>query len=397
MPPRRRGTRGRRRAPAGRSDPGGADGDTPPLVNPRVTLSGPQTLLLAATMPPPLTLYYGNRVTRRAVYDLERLRPQLTLVAGVPVATVGDEVENPRFRAADAARLPAARGAELDSRRLAVRPPTAHPGRRRPLRVDAGPGRRRPRAGATWRTSGWSTRPAAGALCRRTRRRDGEPAARDRAGRSRSRTAAAGRPCSCGCRPGRCRRRSPLTAPRDPRGRVVLPPCRHGSVAAAEGPGPPRRRHRHPCLDRSRRRDRRHRPDSAALSGRAGAGARDRERRQRAVDGAVGDRPGARAPAHLQGHGRESIGCSWETTTVAGAIVRTRRACGRRCSTTRRCRCRRDGSTSPRPSGGPRRLGQVLREPPATAVLWAALGTAVVVLLMLTRRILKAEPAEPRR
>lgn len=49
------------------------------------------------------------------------------------------------------------------------------------------------------------------------------------------------------------------------------------------------------------------------------------------------------------------------------------------------------------PSGGPRRLGQVLREPPATAVLWAALGTAVVVLLVLTRRILRAEPPEPRR
>ena len=48
------------------------------------------------------------------------------------------------------------------------------------------------------------------------------------------------------------------------------------------------------------------------------------------------------------------------------------------------------------PTGGPRRIGQVLREPPATAVLWAALGTAVVVLLVLTRRILKTEPPEPR-
>ena len=43
------------------------------------------------------------------------------------------------------------------------------------------------------------------------------------------------------------------------------------------------------------------------------------------------------------------------------------------------------------PTGG-RRLGQMLREPPATAVLWAALGTAVVVLLVLTRRILRSEP-----
>jgi hypothetical protein len=45
---------------------------------------------------------------------------------------------------------------------------------------------------------------------------------------------------------------------------------------------------------------------------------------------------------------------------------------------------------------GGRRITAVLREPPATAVLWAALGTAVVVLLVLTRRILRADPPGPR-
>jgi hypothetical protein len=38
---------------------------------------------------------------------------------------------------------------------------------------------------------------------------------------------------------------------------------------------------------------------------------------------------------------------------------------------------------------GARTLTGLMREPPATAVLWGALGLAVVVLLALTRRILR--------
>lgn len=92
-----------------------ADGDTPPLVNPRVRLSGPQTRLITATSAAALTLYYGNTVTRPAAYDLERLRPSLATVASFPEAALSAEAINPRYRAPAPLAFVAPRGAVVDS------------------------------------------------------------------------------------------------------------------------------------------------------------------------------------------------------------------------------------------------------------------------------------------
>lgn len=93
-----------------------ADGDNPPLANPRVRLSGPQTLLVASTTARALTLYYGNSVTRPAVYDLEQLRTALAIVPAYPLASLGPEAENPRFRQPAPLAFVAARGAAIDAR-----------------------------------------------------------------------------------------------------------------------------------------------------------------------------------------------------------------------------------------------------------------------------------------
>lgn len=92
------------------------DGDSPPLKRPRVTVSGAAVRLLFAAGPGPLTLYYGNEVTRAPLYDLGPLRARLALSAPAPVA-LGPEVENARFR--KAAPLPFAppRGAALEVHR----------------------------------------------------------------------------------------------------------------------------------------------------------------------------------------------------------------------------------------------------------------------------------------
>jgi hypothetical protein len=92
------------------------NGDNPPLANPRVRLSGPQTVLVTSTTARALTLYYGNTVTRPAVYDLEQLRTALSLVPDYPVATLGPEAENPRFRQPAPLAFVAARGASVDAR-----------------------------------------------------------------------------------------------------------------------------------------------------------------------------------------------------------------------------------------------------------------------------------------
>lgn len=92
------------------------DGDNPPLASPRVRLSGPQTLLVASTTARGLTLYYGNPVTRPSVYDLEQLRTALSVVAAYPLAVLGPEGENPRFRQPAPLAFVTARGAALDAR-----------------------------------------------------------------------------------------------------------------------------------------------------------------------------------------------------------------------------------------------------------------------------------------
>jgi len=92
-----------------------ANGDNPPLVNPRVRLSGPRTLLITAGGPSALTLYYGNAVTRAPAYELERFRMALASVPEYPMATVGPETENPSYRQPAPLAFVAARGAAVTS------------------------------------------------------------------------------------------------------------------------------------------------------------------------------------------------------------------------------------------------------------------------------------------
>lgn len=91
------------------------DGDNPPLANPQVRLSGPRTMLVTSTTADRLTLFYGNTVTRAAVYDLEQLRNSIALIPDYPVAALGPETENPRFRQPAPLAFVAARGAEVDA------------------------------------------------------------------------------------------------------------------------------------------------------------------------------------------------------------------------------------------------------------------------------------------
>jgi hypothetical protein len=90
------------------------DGDSPPLAAPRVTLSGTTRRMLVPPVASGLTLYYGNPVTRRPVYDLEALRLRLAFAADFPTATLGPEAANPRFAPAPPLAFVAARGAAAD-------------------------------------------------------------------------------------------------------------------------------------------------------------------------------------------------------------------------------------------------------------------------------------------
>jgi hypothetical protein len=91
-----------------------ANGDSPPLASPRVTLSGMTRRLLVPPIASGLTLYYGNAVTRRPVYDLEALRARLAFWSAAPPATLGPEATNPRFAPVPPMAFLAARGAAAD-------------------------------------------------------------------------------------------------------------------------------------------------------------------------------------------------------------------------------------------------------------------------------------------
>jgi hypothetical protein len=370
------------------------NGDTPPLVNPRVTLSGPQTLLLAAPLAPPLTLYYGNPVTRRAVYDLERLRPQLTLVAGVPLATVGDEVENPRFRAPTPLGFLPARGAVVDSadwrfvRRLRIEGAddlyalTLDPG-------DAGRGRADL---ADLRLVDAADRQVPYVV-----ERDVETASlpletapatplqgRGRRSAVQLRVPAGALPAQIALTALEVRmaesyfRRAATVSVADangPQGRRVVATAILGSTDRAGATG---------AIVRI--------PLGSVTASDLVLEIDDGDNAPLTVLSTTGLVPVPRltfkatAGEYRLLFGNDDVQApSYELDGLRQEVL--------------------DYSAVPvpsawldltGPSGGPRRLGQVLREPPATVVLWAALGTAVVVLLVLTRRILKAEPPEPR-
>jgi hypothetical protein len=92
------------------------NGDNPSLVNPRVRMSGPSTVLLTAATAPAVTLYYGNAVTRAPMYELEQFRIALASVPRYPTASPGAEVENPSFRQPAPLEFVAARGAVVQAR-----------------------------------------------------------------------------------------------------------------------------------------------------------------------------------------------------------------------------------------------------------------------------------------
>lgn len=96
------------------------DGDSPQLHNLRAVVSGTSTRLVV-----PLTnetgragstmwLYNGNSRARSPQYDLESLRGHLTGLAGLPLLSLGNPQENPRFRTQPPLSFVAPVGAALE-------------------------------------------------------------------------------------------------------------------------------------------------------------------------------------------------------------------------------------------------------------------------------------------
>jgi hypothetical protein len=93
------------------------DEDSPPLRPPRATVSAAATRLLYPWNVGPLTLYYGNTVTRPARYDLEPQHLRIASAVSFAGAQLGPEQPNPRFRAPLPLAFAPARGASLAARR----------------------------------------------------------------------------------------------------------------------------------------------------------------------------------------------------------------------------------------------------------------------------------------
>jgi hypothetical protein len=94
------------------------NGDSPPLRNVRVTVSGVATRVLFASADTAghLTLYYGNPTTRAPVYDLQALQSRLGTQPRFASATAGPEKPNPRFRETPPMRFVAGVGAAVEAR-----------------------------------------------------------------------------------------------------------------------------------------------------------------------------------------------------------------------------------------------------------------------------------------
>ncbi len=105
------------------------NGDSPPLRNLRVTVSGVASRLLfpAAGAAGPWTLYYGNTATRAAVYDLEMLKMRLGLHPRFAIATLGPETPNPCYRPVPPMQFVAPHGALLEARQWKMQRPLTLP------------------------------------------------------------------------------------------------------------------------------------------------------------------------------------------------------------------------------------------------------------------------------
>ena len=90
------------------------DGDSPPLRGLRGTVTGVATRLLFPVTPGTLTLYYGNDVTRAALYDLNSLRERLAIGTTFAVGGLGPEAMNPRFARTPPLPFAAPRGGPVD-------------------------------------------------------------------------------------------------------------------------------------------------------------------------------------------------------------------------------------------------------------------------------------------
>jgi hypothetical protein len=91
------------------------NGDSPPLRNLRVTVSGVASrVLFPVGVGTAWTLYYGNTATRAPVYDLEELKAQLGLSPRFVAAELGPEAPNPRYRPVPPMQFVAPHGAPLE-------------------------------------------------------------------------------------------------------------------------------------------------------------------------------------------------------------------------------------------------------------------------------------------
>ena len=95
-----------------------ANGDSPPLRNVRVTVSGVGERLLfpVGDVGRSWTLYYGNSATRAAHYDIEAIKGRLGLHPSFVPAEIGVETPNPRYQPVPPLQFVATVGAAVESR-----------------------------------------------------------------------------------------------------------------------------------------------------------------------------------------------------------------------------------------------------------------------------------------
>jgi hypothetical protein len=99
------------------------DGDSPPLRGLRLTVSGAGTRLLFSASAAPVVLYYGNEVTRGALYDLAPLQDRIATSQALAAATLGPEQENRAYQKPAPLPLGLLRGAAVDVARWRVERP----------------------------------------------------------------------------------------------------------------------------------------------------------------------------------------------------------------------------------------------------------------------------------
>jgi uncharacterized protein DUF3999/F5/8 type C domain-containing protein len=91
------------------------DRDSPPLRNPRVVASGAAVRLVFPAPANPPVLYYGNDATRGPLYDLDVLKAQIRFASGLGKATLGEETANPLYRRPEPIPFAALRGQKVET------------------------------------------------------------------------------------------------------------------------------------------------------------------------------------------------------------------------------------------------------------------------------------------